>query len=574
MYSIIRHILYPVREQKVFFVFLLLMSCVVIPIMCYVTEAFPKPFVFSFPIFDCYLLTLVAFCLGRIRLSWLLWIVCVLLLGGEVFSMLCYQSPYSMTVLQLILETNGREATEFLAGHGVANQLLMSSVITLCVLLVSMLAVEFFKNKIRTWMSAVMIALLFLSACTQGYSYFRLWQAYTANVTTTIAENKYMPLRNSPFVRFLYGHALNVVSTRELGELVKTVNQTEVENCTYRSPIILLLIGESYNKYHSPLYDSKARQTTPNLCRLHEQNNLIIYDDAISPYNVTSKTFRHMFSTYYPGCGRQWVDCTLFPAVFRKAGYRVWFVTNQFAGEDNNKDHHGHAGGTIFNQAELRKLQFSDMNTEATRYDMELLEQLPDADTLAAQPSLLIFHMIGQHEDYRERYPAEYDYFTADSINNPYTDARGRQIVAEYDNATLYNDAVVGALLEKYSNQDVVAIYFADHGEEIYDWRNSCYRTNSDMMTPEIAQYQYEIPLLFYVSDTYKMNHPELIEEIQNSRHKPFIATLLPFMLFHLAGIDHADYNRSLDILSPLYDESRPRIIRDDVYYDEIKQKN
>jgi heptose-I-phosphate ethanolaminephosphotransferase len=542
--------------------------------MCYATEAFPKPFVFSFPIFDCYLLTLVAFCLGRIRLSWILWIVCVLLLGGEVFSMLCYQSPYSMTVLQLILETNGREATEFLAGHGVANQLLMSSVITLCVLLVSMLAVEFFKNKIRTWMSAVMIALLFLSACTQGYSYFRLWQAYTANVTTTIAENKYMPLRNSPFVRFLYGHALNVVSTRELGELVKTVNQTEVEGCTYRSPIILLLIGESYNKYHSPLYDSKARQTTPNLCRLHEQNNLIIYDDAISPYNVTSKTFRHMFSTYYPGCGRQWVDCTLFPAVFRKAGYRVWFVTNQFAGEDNNKDHHGHAGGTIFNQAELRKLQFSDMNTEATRHDMELLEQLPDADTLAAQPSLLIFHMIGQHEDYRERYPAEYDYFTADSINNPYTDARGRQIVAEYDNATLYNDAVVGALLEKYSNQDVVAIYFADHGEEIYDWRNSCYRTNSDMMTPEIAQYQYEIPLLFYVSDTYKMNHPELIEEIQNSRHKPFIATLLPFMLFHLAGIDHADYNPSLDILSPLYDESRPRIIRDDVYYDEIKQKN
>ena len=133
-----------------------------------------------------------------------------------MFSMLCYQSPYSMTVLQLILETNGREATEFLAGHGVANQLLMSSVITLCVLLASMLAVEFFKNKIRTWMSTVMTTLLFLSACTQGYSYFRLWQAYTANVTTTIAENKYMPLRNSPFVRFLYGHALNVVSTREL----------------------------------------------------------------------------------------------------------------------------------------------------------------------------------------------------------------------------------------------------------------------------------------------------------------------------------------------------------------------
>ena len=178
--------------------------------------------------------------------------------------------------------------------------------------------------------------------------------------------------------------------------------------------------------------------------------------------------------------------------------------------------------------------------------------------------------MIGQHEDYRERYPESYNHFTADSIRNPYTDEKGRQIVAEYDNATLYNDAVVTNLLQKYSSQDVVAIYLSDHGEEIYDWRNSCYRTNSDQMTPEIARYQYEIPLLFYVSDSYKANHPDLLGEIQTAQHKPFIATLLPFALFHLAGISHADYKPSLDILSPEYDESYPRIIREDVSYDEL----
>jgi len=352
---------------------------------------------------------------------------------------------------------------------------------------------------------------------------------------------------------------------------VHTVRATEVEGCEYRSPVILLLIGESYNKYHSPLYNAEARQTTPCLCRLHEQGNLIVYDDALSPYNVTSKTFRQMFSTYYPGCGREWVHCTLFPAVFRKAGYRVWFITNQFAGEENNKDHHDHAGGTIFNQSELRRLQFSYMNSEAQRYDMDLLRELPPADTLAAQPSLLIFHMIGQHEDYRERYPEAFNHFTADSIQNRFTDEQGRQVVAEYDNATLYNDAVVGRLLERYASLDVVGIYLSDHGEEIYDWRNSCYRTNSDQMTPEIAKYQYEIPLLFYVSDSYKAKHPDLLGEIQAARHKPFIASMLPFALFHLAGINHADYKPTLDILSPEYDESYPRIIREDVYYDELK---
>ena len=569
-------ILKPIRSEKVLFTFLLLMSSLLIPIMCYATGAFPKPFVFAPAIFDCYLLVVLACFLKRIHLSWLVWLFGILLLGGEVFSMLCYQSAYSMTVLQLLLETNEREATEFLRGHGVAWQLALATAITFGTILISWLLVSGIRRLKVCENKSVSLSftfLLLLSLSCQGYSYYRLYQAYTADVTTTIAENKYMPLRNSPFVRFFYGHALNVVSTKELGKLVKTVRQTEVEDCSYRSPIIILLIGESYNKYHSPLYNPNARQTTPNLCRMNKEGNLVVFSDAISPYNVTSKTFRHMFSTYYPGCGREWVDCTLFPAVFRKAGYRVWFITNQFAGEENNKDHHDHAGGTIFNQSELRQLQFSHMNTEAERYDMDLLSQLPLADTLAGQPSLLIFHMIGQHEDYRERYPEAYNHFTADSILNPYTDADGRQIVAEYDNATLYNDAVVAGLLDKYSGKDVVAVYLSDHGEEVYDWRNSCYRTNSDQMTPEIARYQYEIPLLFYVSDTFKAEHPDLLHEIQASQHKPFIATMLPFALFHLAGISHSDYKPTLDILSPDFDISYPRIIREDVYYDELMKQ-
>ena len=587
-------ILLPLQSQLVLFIFMLLLSSVVIPIICHATGAFPKPFVFVPAIFDCYLLALLAFALRRFRLAWLVWLAAILVLGGEVFSLLCYQSPYSMTVLQLILETNTREASEFLRGHGVAAQLALSAAITFATIFVAWVCSKGARSMgqgargkghgarckgqgarskgqgARGWWQGVLLLLILLSASCQGYSYFRLWQAYTADVTTTIAENKYMPLRNSPFVRFLYGHALNVVSTKELGKLVQTVQQSQVDSCSFRSPVILLLIGESYNKYHSPLYNPEARQTTPGLCQLRRQGNLIVYDDAVSPYNVTSKTFRHMFSTYYPGCGREWVDCTLFPALFRRAGYRVWFITNQFAGAKNNKDHHGHAGGTIFNQSDLRRLQFTHMNTESTRFDMELLGQLPSADTLAAAPSLLIFHMMGQHEAYRKRYPTEYNRFTADSIRNPFTDRDGCQIVAEYDNATLYNDAVVTALLQQYASQDVVALYLSDHGEEIYDWRNSCYRTNSDYMTPEIARYQYEIPMLFYVSDSFKEQHPDLLAEIQAARHKPFLSTMLPFLLFHLAGISQADYQPSLDILSPDYNEHYPRVIREDVDYDEL----
>ncbi len=101
MSSIKRFILQPIREQAVLFAFLLLMCCLVIPTLCFTTGAFPKPFVWAPPIFDCYLVTLLAYWLRRIRLSWLVWVMCFLLLGGEVFCLLVYQSPYSMTVLDL-----------------------------------------------------------------------------------------------------------------------------------------------------------------------------------------------------------------------------------------------------------------------------------------------------------------------------------------------------------------------------------------------------------------------------------------------------------------------------------------
>ena len=84
--GMISRILRPIREQGALFTFLVLMSCVVIPVMCYATGAFPKPFVFAPPIFDCYLVVLLAYLLGRIRLSWLVWIASIFFVSSSIRS--------------------------------------------------------------------------------------------------------------------------------------------------------------------------------------------------------------------------------------------------------------------------------------------------------------------------------------------------------------------------------------------------------------------------------------------------------------------------------------------------------
>lgn len=46
-----------------------------------------------------------------------------------------------------------------------------------------------------------------------------------------------------------------------------------------------------------------------------------------------------------------------------------------------------------------------------------------------------------------------------------------RQAIAEYDNATCYNDALIGEVISHYRHANAVIVYLSDHGEETYDWR-------------------------------------------------------------------------------------------------------
>ena len=47
-------------------------------------------------------------------------------------------------------------------------------------------------------------------------------------------------------------------------------------------------------------------------------------------WNLTSFVFKNVFSTHVVGEKGDWCDYPLFPELFRKAGYQVTFITNEF----------------------------------------------------------------------------------------------------------------------------------------------------------------------------------------------------------------------------------------------------
>ena len=557
-----------------------LLMCYVITLTGNLIGTWTDPFLsFLLPIFDCYLLCVLAGVLKKVKLGWLVIILVIAVLFTELFTVFFYHSNFTVYVILLILETNKSESTEFIQAALTHQGTWYAIAITVLTGIVSYYLSRNHRDRFLSWsgikppfptiLRFVAYALIVWSGIRQASAYYKLFRCFTSASTTVCNDVHYIPHLNTPFVRLAFGTAYNMASSAEMNILEKSVAATEVDSCSYRSPLIVLVIGESYNKHHSPLYNADYLPTTPLLQQQREQGNLIVCHDAVAPFNFTSKAFQYMFTTWDEERGDEWNRHSLFPAVFKKAGYCVDFLTNQFA-MAQTEDMWDFTGATIFNRHGLSDLQFTHRNPDIFELDGELIEQLPPTDSLTARPTLLIVHLRGQHVRYDNRYPKEFAKFTAKDEKTTFGGQTGREMAAHYDNATLYDDYVVNAVFDHVKDADAIGLFLSDHGEEVYDWRDTYERTNEQDITPEIAHYQYEIPMLFYMTDTFKQRHPDVAEAVTTAADRPFISSDLCHVLFYLGGIGFKDYQEKRNMLSPHYDMNRKRIIDFEVDYDAL----
>ena len=344
---------------------------------------------------------------------------------------------------------------------------------------------------------------------------------------------------------------------------------------------IVLIIGESYNKYHSQLYGYE-KKNTPRQVRMEKSGRLVKYSDVMAPWNLTSFVFKHLMTTYTVGDDGDWCDYPLFCQLFRKAGYQVNFLTNQFL--PHAKDAiFDVSGGFFINDEMLSKVQFDVRNEETHLWDEELLKDYarlvapPEGvvDT-ASVPSLTIFHLMGQHVNYRIRCPKQKMKFFASEYDCPQNTQKEKRNIAYYDCAVWYNDSVVGAIVDRFRKDDAIIIYFPDHGDEVYGpgSLHHCGRNHTTNITKNIAQQEYEIPMWFYCTAKYAKRHPDVVTAIRKAKNKPFMTDAMSHLLLGLGGIKCKAYRPELDLLSPQYNEKRQRLMQHLVDYDEVVKKS
>ena len=310
---------------------------------------------------------------------------------------------------------------------------------------------------------------------------------------------------------------------------------------------------------------------------LQKTGLLVPFTDVVSCWNLTSFVFKNVFSTHVIGQKGEWCDYPLFPELFRKAGYHVTFLTNQYLPKAKQAVY-DFSGGFFLNDPELSELQFDTRNTQLFTYDAQLLEDYDrNWRKEEGKHNLTIFHLIGQHVNYRQRYPREQSHFWASQYEEerPELSARQRQVLSYYDNATLYNDSVVYQIIKRYSDQDAIVIYMPDHGEECYEEnRGFICRNHSAEIDWPLAHYEFEVPFWIYCSHTYIKNHPEIYQQIVAARNRRYMTDALPHLLLYLAGIHTPWYQERYNILSPKYDEKRPRILKGKTDYDKLRDEH
>lgn len=556
--------------------------------------------------FACAVLTVIP---AKVR-RWVRLALYVVLYGVALTDVFCFWkfgSVISPSMLMLVGETDSREAGEFLSTYLSLDVLsspvawimllfILHSLVDLRKPLCRLLKVDYAKLQARVHFGflrffhrymlypecgMLVLALLAWSVVTSWGNKRGMARLMTADTIGSIEHILTEPDHGEfylPIYRLAFSVYSNHLASQQVDKCVAASKRVVVDSCSFRSPTIVLIIGESYSKAHCQLY-GYPQKDTPRQRRLERGGWLTKFNDVVSCWNLTSFVFKNVLSMHVVGEKGEWCDYPLFPELFRKAGYQVTFLTNQFllaAGQAV----YDFSGGFFLNDPVLSKAQFDLRNTSLHRFDEGLLSDydnfLNEGKINLKGNNLIIFHLIGQHVSYNTRYPKDRAKWHADDYKELRPDIAGdhyrRRMIAAYDNACLYNDSIVTQIVKRFEDKDAIVVYMPDHGEEIFEpGRDIICRNHSATVDWPLAHYEFEVPFWIWCSRKYAHREPEVFKAIKDAKNRRFMTDALPHMMVWLAGISSKDYNDKYNLLSPNYDESRPRVLKNSVDYDKLR---
>lgn len=457
----------------------------------------------------------------------------------NLFHWIILKCPLNASSIFVFMNTNFSEASEFMTVKLTPLLLLLIPLILLFIKTLRSIPDFSFKSKTEmiVW-SALWIYMMFF---------------FAENIINNRFVRLALPDVERAFVSFFdESRAFKALKTRELYDL-------DAEMATDDPTLVVMIIGESCNRNHMSVY-GYGRETTP---RLKSRDDIVVFDNVISSNSSTLNSVMNFLTERNIGNPQPIDSCIHIFDVFHSADYKSYWISNQspIGLWDNGVTNLAQNADVV---KFVNVMASSSMeSTTMKSFDENLIEPLNTAINEEAKNKIVFLHLIGSHTSYNKRYPSDYEVFKGSSDNK-------QAIIDAYDNSILYNDFVIDSvfsLLGVYSQQHpevrVSALYFSDHGENVYDEGEYAGHDYSD----KIPHANLEIPFIFWFSQSQTNYLEEHSGFFERDASTPYMIDDLFHTIIDLGGITTDCLDASRSFINSNYDASRKRLLEDKNYY-------
>ena len=292
----------------------------------------------------------------------------------------------------------------------------------------------------------------------------------------------------------------------------------------------ILVIGESASRDYMEAFTptDANRHTTPWLSAMAgNTSRVFLFSNAYSCHFQTVPTLERALTAMSQYNSLRFVSAPSIVDAAHALGIKVYWFSNQ-----------GHIGQNdtpvtlVAENADYAKWTSQRLNHQP--YDGEMVKLLPEINV--SEDKLLVFHLMGSHFTYSNRYPPAHEYFPTHG---------GADYVAAYRNSIRYTDSFLKAVYD-YASENLnlqAMVYCSDHAD-IPDRRRS----------PSFDGFgQVRIPLAVMLSDSYVSENPEVAAALSTNTMKPFSNDLLFDLMAGLWRVESPVLDKSLSLASSSY---------------------
>ena len=466
---------------------------------------------------------------------------CLLFADGFVnlFHWIVLKCPLNASSIFVFLNTNFNEASEFMAIKMTPLLLLFIPYIALFIIVLKRIPQLSFRSKgeIIVWSALWLFVAIYFA---DNIIHKRFLRSAVPDVECAVIS----------FIK--ESEEYNKLESRELFQL-------DAELTTDDPTLVVIVVSESCNRNHMSLY-GYGRETTP---RLKARQDILVFDNVVSANSNTLYSVMNFLTENNMEHHRPLDSCIHIFDVLHSTPYRSYWISNQAPiglwenGVTNlvqNAD-----VKTFVNVTSSSSME----STQTASYDQQLFVPLQSAISDTAKHKVVFLHLLGCHTQYNKRYPNDFALFEDKG------DKRTRNINT-YDNAVYYNDFIVDSvfsMLNVYSLSHpeirVSALYFSDHGENVYDEGDYCGHNYSD----KIPNANVEIPFILWLSPPQKKYLDAHNYPVTSQLHTPYMIDDLFHTIIDLCGIAIPCFDKTRSFINPDFNSTRPRILEDGNVY-------